>query len=359
MADSISTAARPAVVTIPKSAGARRVAAGAIVVASLGAILWAQGGNERLSGETMTRAADVFLKSLPAEQKTKATFAYDDAERINWHFIPRPRKGLPLKEMRPKSLAAAQQLISTGLSSAGYDQTMNVMSLEEVLYLLEAGDRAERRERRDPEKYFVSIFGEPSLKGTWGWRIEGHHLSLNYSIRDGEIVATTPEFFGANPGKVLAGPNRTLRVLAPEEDIARQILKMSTEDQKAKLLVDRKAPGDIRGGGAPQPDVTAPAGIALSEMSSDQQQLVGELLQEYLKNMPSEIEKRRTAKIDAAGREKIYFGWWGGSEVDQPHAYRVQGPTFLIEYNNTQNDANHVHSVWRDLAGDFNVPLKK
>lgn len=342
-----------------KHSGARRIATSAAVVASLGALLWAQGGDERPSGEAMTRAAEAFVGSLSEQQKSNATFAYNDAERINWHFIPRPRKGLPLKEMSPESLTAAQKLIATGLSTAGYDQAMNVMSLEEVLYLLEAGDRAERRERRDPEKYFVSIFGEPSLKGTWGWRIEGHHLSLNYSVSDGEIVASTPEFFGANPGKVLAGPNRTLRVLAPEEDIARQILKSSTAEQKAKLLVDGKAPGDIRGGGAPQPDVTEPAGIALSEMGSDQQKLVGTLLQEYLKNMPQEIEKQRTAKINATGRDKIYFAWWGGSEVDQPHAYRVQGPTFLIEYNNTQNDANHVHSVWRDLAGDFNVPLKK
>jgi hypothetical protein len=307
----------------------------------------------------MTKAAEAFVASLTPDEKAKAIFAYDDTERLNWHFIPRPRKGLPLKEMNPKTLSAAQRLIASGLSPAGYDQTLNVMSLEEILYLLESGDRAARRDRRDPEKYFLSIFGEPSSRGTWGWRVEGHHLSLNFSVSDGKVVSSTPEFFGANPGKVLAGPNRTLRVLAPEEDMARQILKLSAPELKKKILIDVKAPGDIRGGGAPQPDVTPAAGVAMSELNADQQKLLGDLLMEYLKNMPKSVEQERTAKIEAAGRDKIYFGWWGGSEVDQPHAYRVQGPTFLIEYNNTQNDANHVHSVWRDLAGDFNVPLKK
>lgn len=345
--------------SLRRGSALRRIAPAAVVAASLGALLLAQGNTERSTGEAMTKAAQAFLATLSPEQRAQAVFSYDDSERLNWHFIPRPRKGLPLKDMNPKTLSAAQRLIASGLSPVGYEQALNVMSLEEVLYLLEEGDRAARRDRRDPEKYFVSIFGEPGVMGTWGWRVEGHHLSLNFSVSDGKVVATTPEFFGANPGKVLAGPKRTLRVLAPEEDIARQILKTSSPELMKRLLVDSKAPGDIRSGGAPQPDTAAPAGVSLAALSKDQQNLLSELLSEYLKNMPPDVEKSRREKIEASGREKIYFAWWGGAEVDEPHAYRVQGPSFLIEYNNTQNDANHVHSVWRDLAGDFNVPLPK
>ena len=343
-----------------RAAGARGFLAAVVVVAGLGALLLAQGtADERPSGAAMTKAAQAFLAALPDDQRAKASFAYDDTERLNWHFIPRPRKGLPLKDLGGKSQSAAHRLIASGLSAAGYEHALNVMSLEEILYLLETGDRAARRDRRDPQKYYLSIFGQPTTDGAWGWRLEGHHISLNYSISDGKVVATTPEFFGANPGKVEAGPGRTLRVLAAEEDLARQILKLSSPEQRKKMLIDAKAPSDIRGGGAPQPDVTPPVGVSLSAMSADQQKLLGELLAEYLRNMPSDVERERTARINAAGRDKIFFAWWGDSAVDKPHAYRVQGPTFLIEYNNTQNEANHIHAVWRDLAGDFNVPLQK
>ncbi len=343
-----------------QTSGARRLLAAGAAIACLTALLLGQGTNEeRSSGLAMTKAAQAYLAALTEPQQKQTRFAYDDSERLNWHFIPRPRKGLPLKDLEGKSLSAAQRLIASGLSTAGYEQTFNVMSLEEILYLLETGDRAARRDRRDPQKYYVSIFGEPSEHGTWGWRLEGHHISLNYTIANGKVVATTPEFFGANPGKVDAGPGRTLRVLAPEEDLARQILKLCSPEQKKRMLVDPKAPGDIRGAGAPQPDTTPPVGLTFSEMNADQQKLLTELLGEYLKNMPADVERERTARIDAAKRDGIAIAWWGDSEVDKPHAYRVQGSTFLIEYNNTQNEANHIHSVWRDLAGDFNIPLKK
>ena len=334
---------------------------GSGVLLTMGALLIAQPDKDAktLPGEEMTESAAQFVSSLTEQQRKSATFAYDDKERLNWHFIPRERKGVPLKDLEGASLKSAHKLIQSGLSEKGYDQALNVMSLEEVLYLLEGGEREYRRSRRDPLKYYLSIFGTPSLKGTWGWRVEGHHLSLNYSVTDGKIVASTPEFFGANPGTIESGVGRQIRVLGPEEDLARQILKLSNEAQKKKIWLDKTAPKDIRGGGVAQPDLTKPVGIAAADMSKDQKKILGQLLSEYLQNMPNLIEKQRRVAIEKAGFDNIHFAWWGGPDLNQPHYYRVQGPSFLIEYNNTQNNANHVHSIWRDLDGDFNVSLKK
>ncbi len=343
----------------PMTARGSRLLASVLVFGILGALLWAQGEQAEPSGMGMVRAVQKFQELITPAQKTQAAFGYDDPERLNWHFIPRPRKGLPLKNLEGAPLQAAQELIASGLSKSGYDQVLNVMSLEEVLYLLEAGDRQERRLRRDPANYYISIFGAPSQSGKWGWRLEGHHVSLNYTIDNGRVTASTPEFFGANPGFIDAGPGRSIRVLAPEEDLARQILKLCDADRLKVALIDVKAPDEVRSANAPQPETTPPVGLAAAKMTDDQKKVLGELLNEYLKNMPADVSNARRDRIMQAGFDQIYFAWWGESERNERHHYRVQGPTFLIEYNNTQNSANHVHSMWRDLAGDFALPLKK
>ncbi len=337
----------------------RRLFSALMVLTAMGALLVANQSQEPSSGLGMSQAANAFLKTLNEGQKAKASFGYDDKERLNWHFIPRERKGLPLKELEGPALQSALALIRSGLSESGYDQTLNVMSLEETLYLLEGGNREERRAKRDPQKYFLSVFGTPAEKGTWGWRLEGHHISLNYSVKDGKVVASTPEFFGANPGTIEAGPGRTIRVLGAEEDIARQILKLCNEDQKKACWLDKAAPDDLRGGGVLQPETTPAVGLPASKMSVDQKKLLAELLNEYLKNMPADVVRERRERLEKAGVDNIHFAWWGDSERNLRHYYRVQGPTFIIEYNNTQNAANHVHSMWRDMAGDFAIPLAK
>lgn len=341
-----------------------RFAVPVVVAAAMGAILFAQGNPQEPSGKAMFQAAQAFRGKLTKEQLAKASFGFDDAERLNWHFIPRERKGLPLRELEGDALRAAHGLITSGLSKSGYDQALNIMSLEEVLYLLEPGDRAERRERRNPGKYYLSIFGTPSETGKWGWRVEGHHLSLNYTLDKGDVVSSTPEFFGTNPALIEAGPGRSIRVLGPEEDLARQILKLCTPEQTKIAHIDTKAPDDLRVGPNaqapnPQPETTAPVGLPAVKMSADQKKLLADLLTEYLANMPADVSARRRAALTQAGIDGIHFAWWGETERNQRHYYRVQGPTFLIEYNNTQNSANHVHSYWRDFAGDFGIPLKK
>ena len=186
----------------------KRILTSACVLLTMGALILANAKQQESTGSTMLQAVNPFLNSLTEEQRQQATFDYNDAERLNWHFIPRERKGLPLRVLEGAALKSAHRLIASGLSNVGYDQAVNVMSLEEVLFLLEGGEREIRREKRDPQKYYLSIFGKPESRGTWGWRVEGHHLSLNYTIIDNQLVASTPEFFGANPGTIDAGLGR-------------------------------------------------------------------------------------------------------------------------------------------------------
>ncbi|MEZ6059335.1 MAG: DUF3500 domain-containing protein [Planctomycetaceae bacterium] len=327
-----------------------------LVAAAITALANRTCADDAQPGLQMAQAAQRFLESLDYSQRLRAEYAYDDPERINWHFIPRDRKGIGMWDLEGAALESASDLVRSGLTAAGYEKTLQVRSLEEVLYLFEGGDEAERRLHRHPHKYFVTIFGKPGGSDVWGWRFEGHHLSLNYSVKEGRIVSSTPEFFGANPGLIDAGPGRALRVLGERENIARSILKAAPADQQSKIWLSKEAPGDIRGGGVPQPVIDEAKGVRYADMTPEQQQLLKELLAEYLKAMPAAVVKERMAAITQAGMDDIRFGWWGGSEVNEPHHYVVQGSTFIIEYNNTQNSANHVHAIWRNLGGDFNLP---
>ena len=223
-------------------------------------------------------------------------------------------------------------------------------------YLFEGGEEEYRRTRRHPHKYHITVFGTPGARGLWGWRFEGHHLSLNFSIQDGVVVSSTPEFFGANPGSIDAGPGRNLRVLAQREDLARQILKACNDDQKKQMWISDKAPDDIRGAGAPQPVVDAAVGLRFADMSPDQQKRLKELIGEYLSAMPAQVVRDRMKGIEKSGMDDVRFAWWGDAELNKRHHYVIQGATFIIEYNNTQNEANHVHAMWRNIGGDFNLP---
>jgi hypothetical protein len=326
----------------------------AVALAMVAALVAAKSGEERTSGLRMAEAATGFLAKLSPEQRAQATFGYNDPERLNWHYIPKPRKGIPLKALDPAARDAAREFIATGLSKEGYQQAVNVMSLDDVLYLLETDEWAARRTRRDPLNYYLSVFGTPGDQGQWGWRLEGHHLSLNFSVQDGRVVSSTPEFFGANPAQLDAGPGRSLRVLAPLEDTAREIVRTCTPEQMKIVLVGNKAPNDVWSTNKLQPVLMPEVGLLASEMSKDQQALLRHLLAEYLKASPTDIRAERESQLEAAGFGKIRMAWWGSLNRNEKHAYRLQGPTFLVEYNDTQNNANHVHTVWRSVAGDLN-----
>lgn len=304
--------------------------------------------------ELMVETATAFLNALTPEQRAKATFEFQDEERLNWHFIPRDRKGLASKDMTPPQKHLAHALLAAGLSQRGYIKATTIMSLEDILRILENDNGV----RRNPEGYYFSIFGQPKPKGVWGFRIEGHHLSLNFTVVNGKVQGS-PNFLGANPAEVKEGPRKGLRVLHREEDLARDLLKSLTPEQKAIAIISKEAYKDILTGAERKAALKGqPSGLSAAKMTPKQRELLILLCEEYAENLPSQIASYRRRQIQNAGTN-LFFAWAGGEERGQPHYYRVQAPTFLIEYDNTQNNANHIHSVWRDFEGDFGLDLLK
>ena len=300
--------------------------------------------------EDMAAAAAGFWKSLSGEQQAKARFEFKDEERLNWHFIPRERKGLPLKEMTPDQRKLAMALLATSLSAKGLEKASTIMSLEQVLFEMEGPNG---KMKRDPELYYFSIFGTPDAKGTWGWRVEGHHVSVNITVAGGKAIAATPAFFGANPGEVKNGPRKGVRVLGNDEEMGRSIVKSMTDEQKAGAVYTKEAPKELILVPKVKVHPLDPPGLAWGKMDPKQQEAVWALIQEYANRLRGELASQDLAKAEKAGKEKISFAWAGGLERGEPHYYRVQGPTFIIEYDNVQNGANHVHSVWHDPASNF------
>jgi hypothetical protein len=306
--------------------------------------------------EDTARAANNFLASLTAEQRSKATFDFKSGERENWHFIPRARKGLTWKDMKPEQQHLAHALLSSALSQRGYMKATTVMSLEQVLKELEAGSGTMVR---DAELYYFSVFGNPSEKEVWGVRVEGHHLSLNFTLAPGKQVAVTPSFYGANPAEIRSGPRKGLRTLAREEDLARKLVVSLSEEQRKVALYTNVAPRDIITTTNRNLSVLQPEGLAMNKLTKAQAETLWDLLQEFVRNYRPELADKELERIQNAGLEKVYFAWAGPTEPGKGHYYRIQGPTFLVEYDNTQNNANHIHAVWRDLQNDFGDDVLK
>jgi hypothetical protein len=306
------------------------------------------------TAQRMAEAATTFLAALSAEQRRQATFAVADDERRNWHYIPKSRLGLPLKEMDTSQQQLAYALLSSGLSRQGYGKAMRIMSLEKVLGELEG---TAGRFRRDPELYYFTVFGTPSDTAPWGWRVEGHHVSVNVLVVEGSRIAPTPNFFGANPARVPQGGLEGLRILAAEEDLARQLLGTLQGQQKSRAVTSPEAPADILTRAEQRVRLDTPTGLAAGDMDEVQRGTLQQLLAEYVHRMPPDVADVRLNQIEKAGKAHIHFAWAGAEAPGEPHYYRLQGPSFLVEYDNTQNNANHIHSVWRDVEGDWGEDL--
>lgn len=308
-------------------------------------------GFSQTTEHEMAAAASAWLQSLDGPQRELAVFPLDDSERENWHYVPHERKGIPLKSMNEAQRELARRIIATGLSHRGLLQAEAIIALENVLHAMEGAAH------RDPELYYFTVFGRPAPAGNWGWRVEGHHLSLNFTFVEGRI-AVTPLFFGSNPAEVrIDHPQKGRRALAQEENLGRSLIKSFSAEQQRIALIATKAPGEIITGNDRQVKPAEPAGLAYARMNPDQQAHFQALVQVYAGRLRAEVAKTELQQIAGWGWDNVHFAWAGGLEKGEPHYYRIQGPTFVIEYDNTQNEANHIHTTWRNFDRDFGRDL--
>lgn len=303
-------------------------------------------------GQKMALAAQRYLASLGEEERAQGTWSLEAEQRFDWHFVPRERYGVRLKDMTGEQRSAAHGLLQSVLSSQGYLKATGVMQLEGVLGVIE-----NRPERRDPEDYYFNVFGSPSGENPWAWRFEGHHISLNFTSAGDAVPSVTPAFLGSNPHLVGEGSHSGWRLLGAEEDLARELMALLTEDELHQAIIEVEAPSDIVTGNARSVEMDRREGLAASEMGDAQRSALHQLLAEFLGNVDKDIAEAEMNRMFEAGLDNLYFAWAGSTEPGEGHYYRIHGPTILIEYDNVQNGANHVHSVWRDPENDFGDDL--
>ena len=325
-----------------------------------------------VAAPALVPAVAAWIDALVPEQRARALRPMDDQRRTDWHFIPKfERKGLSLREMNPAQQRLAMEVLRSVVSQSGYEKSAAIMQLDEILRIIEA---EKAKNIRDPERYFFTIFGTPVAQGGWALSVEGHHLSLNFVIRDGRIVDSTPQFMGASPAQVkttFAGlPGTGTRVLRDEEEVAFELVGSLDAVQRAKALIATEPPKEIRAAGAPQPPSEPAVGIGFAELSAGQRQILRRLIDAYGGSMMADVAAERLALIEAAdggpagrGWDAVRFAWAGSLKPGIGHSYRVEGPTFVIECVNVQpdaegNPANHIHCVWRDRSGDFDLPAR-
>ena len=301
----------------------------------------------------MAKTASVFLQTLSEKQKAKIQFGFNEEERYNWHYIPRSRKGLTLNEMTGQQIKDAFALLRTALSDTGFNKASSIIQLENILREVES--RPSNDTYRDAGNYFFSIFGNPATDKIWGWRLEGHHVAFNFSSKDNRLVSGTPGFLGSNPAVVLSGSEKGKYILKDETELGFALLYSLSKEQKDKAIISNKAPGEILTAASRHAMINDPKGILYNELNSSQQQIFMQLLSIYIHRYTRSFAQVMMKEIEAAGLNNLRFAWAGDQQpgIGHPHYYRIQGPTIIIEYDNVQNDANHIHTVIRDLKNDF------
>lgn len=308
--------------------------------------------------------ATAFLKSLSQQQKAKALLPYDAENRVQWHFIPMAtRKGLPLMEMEPKQQEQALELLKSCVSPDGYEKARAIMELEKLLKSLEGqGGRMER----NPVKYYFTFFGSPSSDSQWALSVEGHHLSLNFVFQGDQVIDSTPQFFAANPARIQSDHGtwkKNSEVLEAEQQLGRRLAESLTDQQRSVALLPGETPTEILSAATAQPPDRQPVGLSAEHLNPDQKKLLIDLLNAYTSKMNPQVAAHRWELIRSEGWQEVYFGWSGGLQPGQGHYYVIQGPTFWVEFINVQpdaagNPANHIHCVWRDMTGDFDLPIR-
>jgi hypothetical protein len=324
----------------------------ALLLAALPGIAFCHSPQE--AAAEMAASANRWLDSLSEQQREAAQFAVNNPERENWHYIPKAREGLPLAKMTEPQRKLAHALLASGLSEHGLLQADAVIALEQVLRQMEGAAH------RDDTLYYFTVFGRPSPTATWGWRVEGHHLSVNFTIANGTSISATPNFVGANPAEVrIAHEQQGRRALAAEEDLGRALVLSLNDEQRSQAIIAPQAPGDILTRNDAQAKSPEAAGLGYAAMSPDQQQHFRALVALYANRLRPDVADAELNKIAATGWNRLRFAWAGSTTPKEGHYYRIQSPDFVIEYDNTQNHANHIHTVWRDYQGDFGRDLLK
>jgi hypothetical protein len=317
-----------------------------LLAALTSASLAHEGHSHNPATEEMSKAASVFLASLSETQAKAAQFDFKNVERQNWHFVPMDREGVRFDSLKPHQQHLAFGLLGSGLTQKGLMTATQIMTLEEILR-----SRGGDPEVRNTEKYSIAIFGDPSGETPWGWRFEGHHLSLNFTLL-GDTVVGLPAFFGTNPAELKKGPLKGLRPLGEIEDAGRAF---AVELVKAghQPVFSEKAPKEILTAQDSEAKEQEVQGVTSDKLDGEQMRHLLSLIDLVASMQREEVTNDSLRRIHTTQRKKLHFAWGGSLERNGPHYFRIQGVDFIIEYANTQNDANHAHLVWRDLKNDF------
>ena len=307
-----------------------------------------------LAAQQMGAAAQRFLDSLSEAQQAKATFEYMDGERMYWYYPPINRHGLALRDMDAHQRQLAMALLETGLTPRSYEQAKLIIEHEDILGPIEK-DLGMVTFVRDTELYYFTIFGRPGPKDPWGWRLEGHHVSLHFSIWGDNIASVTPFFFGANPAEVRGpGPKQGLRILGDREDLAFQLMESLDAGQQQTAVIYDEAPLDIFTYNSTKVSFPfRPQGLAAAQMTGSQQETLLHLITEYVGQVRTDLAERKLAALKEGGLDHFHWAWAGPVSKTAPHYYRIHGGDFVVEFDNRQDGANHIHSVWRDIENDF------
>ncbi len=321
----------------------------------------AAGSAERAeaAAAAMAQAAQAFLASLDDERRAAAAFPFEGGERYLWHYTPVARNGLRLKDMTPAQRGLALRLLDTALSARGARQARGIIALETILDEWEGMQGSRMSWERDPELYYFSVFGAPGGARPWGWRAGGHHLGIHATIAANAYVSVLPLFLGANPAQVRHGPHTGTRTLPDEEDLARALLANLSGAQKRRAIVDPTAPDDIltKNYRVADPAAIPRGGVVFADLRDGQRQGLVGLIRHYVQRANGELAALEWRRIEADGLDAVRFLWAGPEARGQGHYYAVAGPSFVIEYDNTQNGANHIHSVLRSYRGDWGEDL--
>jgi hypothetical protein len=305
------------------------------------------------AADSLARAVRLWLDGLDAGQRVKATFPFGSAERFAWDYRPGTRGGLALADMRPDQRSGALRVIDVAMSARGADEVASIIALEPILGAIER-ETGRSRFERDPDLFWFSVFGDPDLGAPWSWRIGGHHVAIQLTVAEGQIVGSAPSFLGANPAVVPRGPSVGARALTGEETLARQLVTGLSAEQQAIAIVDPEAPPDIHSGNGERADLRAiPSGIRHDDLTPPQRAGLETLIRHYLGRARDDVAAAQWERIADAGLAATTFAWAGPVEPRRGHYYAVRGPRFLVEYDNTQDGANHIHAVWRDLTNDW------